>query len=259
MRRVRLVGIDCATVASEVGVAAGVADERGVRIDAAERGATRGSLAGLAPRIEELLGAADLAILALDAPLGWPVALAGALPGHQAGEQLGEGGAPGPYFHRLTDEVAASHQGGRAPLEVGANFIARTAFAALELLHALRARRPGLPLLWVPGWPAGVGAIEVYPAATLRARGLSTRGYKPGKAEERAPARRALLDELRAEVTFTTAHAAAMVASDHVLDAVLCVLAAKDFLDGLVVPPEHAQALIALKEGWIWFRRTRGA
>jgi len=37
-----------------------------------------------------------------------------------------------------------------------------------------------------------------------------------------------------------------------VLDAVVCVLAGRDFLCGNARPPEHMD--LALKEGWIWVR-----
>jgi hypothetical protein len=44
--------------------------------------------------------------------------------------------------------------------------------------------------------------------------------------------------------------------SDDVLDAVICLLAAQDFLLGDALPPLD-QAL-AEREGWIWARRPKG-
>ena len=46
----------------------------------------------------------------------------------------------------------------------------------------------------------------------------------------------------------------AVEAVDHALDAVLCLVAAADFLRGDVVQPLPADLASARREGWIWFR-----
>jgi predicted RNase H-like nuclease len=107
------------------------------------------------------------ALLALDAPLGWPASLGKALADHQAGGPL-----PDPantLFRRETDRFIWQ-QTGKLPLDVGADRIARTAHAALALLQELR-HLTGLsiPLAWEPDFAADMAAIEVYPAGTLRA------------------------------------------------------------------------------------------
>ena len=190
-------------------------------------------------------------VLAIDAPLGWPRALGSVLPAHRAGQLLA--GDPNLLFRRLTDrEVQREHR--LTPLDVGADRIARTAVAALQLLVALR-RRLGceIPLLWSPR-AAGVGAIEVYPAATLTARGHSRIGYKKDPA-----LRRALIDALASElgITAKAPQAAEMQARDHGLDAALCVLAGADFLAGRARGPDPAQRETAEFEGWIWVRTPR--
>ena len=48
---------------------------------------------------------------------------------------------------------------------------------------------------------------------------------------------------------------AALEANADVLDSVVCVLAAIDFLEGRAVGPSDAS--IALHEGWIWARRRK--
>jgi len=252
---VRVVGVDCATEAAEVGLAAGHVDDRGVlTLDEVERGSGRGSLASaLAPRIRDLLGELPQAVLALDAPLGWPRPLAEALTVHRAGVRLGVGGAANRYFHRRTDDVVREHTT-KIPLEVGANFIARTAFIALELLHALREHPADLPLIWNANTPRSPGVIEVYPAATLLARGLSPKKYKSRDVEERAVARRKIIDTLRTEIAVDEEMEGKMLASDHVLDAVLCCLGAADFLAGNVVVPNDLELELAHTEGWIWFK-----
>ena len=157
-------------------------------------------------------------------------------------------------FRRLTDDVVAREVGKRS-LDVGADRIARTAHAALSLLQRLRERtKQSIPLSWEPGCVEGATAIEVYPAATLAGRGLRHTGYKGAK-EEAASVRRELVGQLATEVAFDGDATEAMVASDHVLDAVICGLAASDFAAGQVIrPAEHD---IVRREGWIWVRVSR--
>jgi hypothetical protein len=98
--------------------------------------------------------------------------------------------------------------------------------------------------------PEEPSAIEVYPAATLLARGLASSGYK-GKEREQVQIRARLLealgDELRTEVDPEL-----VTGSDHAFDAALCLLSGLDFLRGEVVSPDDCTR--AETEGWIWFR-----
>jgi hypothetical protein len=148
---------------------------------------------------------------------------------------------------------------GRLPLEVGANLIARTAFAALELLHALSEVGVTTDLLWAPGGAASAtsGAIEVYPAATLRAHGAVREVYKAAKLRNWDRARSTLVTVLGAAVDGVAECADVMKASDHALDAVACVAAARDFLLGDVLCPSPEDLVTAKREGWIWFKPTR--
>jgi len=41
-------------------------------------------------------------------------------------------------------------------------------------------------------------------------------------------------------------------ANDDAQDAVVCVLAAHDYLKGKVIRPSRAEVAAAKKEGWIW-------
>jgi hypothetical protein len=116
------------------------------------------------------------ALLAIDAPLGWPKQLGVSLVGHEAGDALTP--EADQLFHRDTD-AAIERELRKRPLEVGANLIARTAHAALSFLEELR-RLTGLtlPLAWDREQRAPVSVIEVYPAATLRAHGIEAGEYK---------------------------------------------------------------------------------
>ncbi len=133
---------------------------------------------------------------------------------------------------------------------MGADRIARTARSALALLDAVR-RQTGraLPLAWTPG-VRETAAIEVYPAATLRAWGVT-----PGRYKAEREARETLVDALvsRGLVAFAEEQArAGATATDHGLDAVLCILAGCDFLQGRCDPPPDDDEV--RREGWIWVR-----
>ena len=66
---------------------------------------------------------------------------------------------------------------GKRPLEVGANFISRTAVAALDLLADIRSiTGESIPLAWTPADLEPISAIEVYPAATRLAHGSEGKG-----------------------------------------------------------------------------------
>ena len=211
-------------------------------------------------------------LLALDSPLGWPSTMGPVLSGHMAGEPMQPseaflgadrvGRAANLLFRRNTDRVVAEHV--KTPLDIGADKIARVAHATLCLLARVGVAlnrepepRRKLSLAWDPGRVTDVGAIEVYPAATLHAHGLMVEKYK-GTTKEHEQNRRKIVRKLKKKLTFNdmdgggTAEAAALE-TDHALDAVVCCLAASDFLTGNVIAPKSAhERSLAEKEGWIW-------
>jgi predicted nuclease with RNAse H fold len=92
----------------------------------------------------------------------------------------------------------------------------------------------------------GIAAIEVYPAATLTAHGCRASGYKrPQDVAER----REIIELLRAWMKMPT-DVSQLENSADALDAVVCLLAARDFLQGRAVPPPEQR--LAEHEGWIW-------
>jgi hypothetical protein len=103
-------------------------------------------------------------------------------------------------------------------------------------------------LAWEPPKDAGVYAIEVYPAATLKACGWPFQGYK---GQGRKSKRRALVEQLGRMIGLP-ADRHAMERNDDALDAAICVLAAVDFLRGRACAPDRRE--IAEREGWIWVR-----
>jgi hypothetical protein len=152
-------------------------------------------------------------------------------------------------FRRDTDRYVEEVLGKR-PLEVGADRIARTALSALRLLEDLRERLDDpIPLAWTEDDLPSISAIEVYPAATLRSRGLPSEGYKK---KEDYEARERLLKAFTREVTIEPDHSE-ILANDNIFDAMVCALAGTDFIMGRAIEPPDRE--LAKKEGWIWFKR----
>jgi len=244
---VTIIGIDCAVSPRRTGLALGVFEKGRARVEQVVLGETRDSvIRTVANWIARAPARTPHPLIALDAPLGWPTALARVLPAHQAGAPVDA--EANKMFRRLTDRVT-KRETGKLPLDVGADRIARTARAALELLQDLR-QRTGLeiPLAWKPGPPAKVSVIEVYPAATLKVYGITNVRYKRKREVE---VRREMLEPLRELMDLPDDERLILQSSDA-LDAVVCVLAGADFLRGDVI--ETTALNVARKEGWIWVR-----
>lgn len=173
-------------------------------------------------------------LIAMDAPLGWPVDMGHLLGSHRAGESIHV--LADTLFMRLTDREIQSRFK-KKPLSVGADKIARTALAALQVLDRLRLlSSKRLPLAWrpsVPGW----NVIEVYPAITKQAHGVSKDAVN--------------LQDLPDNVTCPSLIWGSGI-HDHTLDAVYCLVAATDFLNNMAKEPDQLQFTQAYKEGWIW-------
>lgn len=238
-----LVGVDCSTNPRNVGIAL------------AEMGDTvrvRKVLAGISDpwrQVAEWLS--DLrgqdALVALDAPLGWPIALSEALQDHSAGNPVGK--CSNEMFRRSTDRHIKLLTG-KQPLDVGADRIARTAHAALKELDTLRDRsRSSIPLAWCKDNLRGIHAIEVYPAATLKSHGLRCDGYKDKKDPNHKRAREAIANGLPGVQLADDCRKTVLENADG-LDAMVCLLAAADFVRGATSPPSNID--VAKREGWIW-------
>jgi len=241
---ITLIGIDCATQAKNVGLACGRFDDGIADIDDVILG---GSDISIADTVAGWISSTPNALIAMDAPLGWPKALGTALHKHAAGEPIQV--EPNQLFRRETDHFI-KREIRKQPLDVGADRIARTAQAALILLDEIReVVGQSIPLAWEPGYASGLFAIEVYPAATLIAHDMHVPGYKRKDGQE---VRRKLLIKLR-QCIGLPADLSHMENSDDALDAAVCVLAGVDFLRGEVYEPRDF--LLAKKEGWIWVKK----
>ncbi len=241
-----VVGVDCATEDAKLGLSLA---ERGSALTAIKEATVcardRSALSTVTGWLRNVRGPV---LLAIDAPFGWPIALSQVLSSHCAGAAIDT--TPNLMFRRSTDRFIQAHVG-KTPLDVGADRIARTAHAALKLLGDLRtALRLDIPLAWSSDL-AGVATIEVYPAATLVAHGIRSKGYKkPSQTVERQEMVRALdrwLDVGTSRSLFES--------NADALDSAVCVLAAVDFLEGRAMGP--CDQATALREGWIWSQKPR--
>ena len=262
-----IVGLDCAAQPERFGVAiARLTPGASLCWTDARRGRRGESIAeyvAAALARERARAGPDLSVggdllVALDAPLGWPAALGPALASHRAGECLDWG--PNQLFRRHTDDVIREQLGLR-PLEVGADRIARAAVEALRVLGELRRlleadlELPTSSRFFVADRAEASrragrsAAIEVYPAAVLTALGLPSRMYKrPDQEAVRARILSALEHRGYAELP-PEMHATALAQPD-VLDAVLCICSALEFLQRRVIEPEQDANLA--QEGWAW-------
>ncbi len=223
-----VIGVDCATEPSKTGLARARFQQGRLLVDEVELcSRRRGPVSVASTWLEE----AGSALLALDAPLGWPAPLADELLHHEAGRPLPVTAED--MFNRTTDKYIKQRFGKR-PLEVGANLIARTAHAALRFLQELRnTLGVPIPLSWSTAAPTGIVAIEVYPATTKLAHGIAVSGVG--------------LVDLPAWVQV---RAGAQSRSPHTRDAILCAIAGGDFLAGRTIGPSNVA--LAKREGWIW-------
>lgn len=238
-----VIGLDAASNYSKFGYAIGDLRSGCVRIRRAGLVEARGQHNAFISVIAPELRAAKNALIAIDAPLGWPASLATELSNHRAGNAFST--KKDALFQRDTDRFVRDLVHKR-PLEVGADKIARAAHSALAALQLLRDEcGKDIPLAWDREF-SGVAAIEVYPAGTLKARGLPHSGYKE---TEQLGVRR----DIAAGVANALKGLAQYIdSSADVFDACLCLAAAKDFLDGITESPRNAD--LAKREGWIWVR-----
>lgn len=196
----------------------------------------------LVKQCQDWIGEDDRVLFCMDSPLGWPDAMRQVLSGHSAGELLGIEAKD--LFNRTTD-LFIDETIQKRPLEIGANLIARTAVAALELLTTLRVMlRMELPLLWQQGPIEKSGVIEVYPVATIVGRvGAGTKLNFKTKSDILLPI---------LEMDFGLESIDLLAGSDdHLLDAAMCVLAGADFIEKRCHQPPDEEKI--RREGWIWF------
>ena len=241
---VKVIGIDCATDARNVGLARGLYNNNGISLFELKYGSDGNSISDI---IIDWIQPGDKVILAIDAPLGWPEDMGNALSQHLAGQSISV--ESNLLFRRETDRFIKKTLG-KQPLDVGADRIARTAHAALKIIGELQlAMNSIIEMAWNPEKLTGLSIIEVYPAATLQCYGIRSSRYK---AKEQKDERDEILNGL-SNVIDIQCDLQQMRQSADVLDSAVCLLAAKDFLNNDVHFPTNFKK--AEKEGWIWVKK----
>jgi len=241
---VKVIGMDCATDAKKIGLAMGVYSNHTIAVLETKLGSDGSSVANI---IKDWIQADEKVIFAIDAPLGWPEDLGNSLCHHLAGQILSA--ESNMLFRRETDRFIKKTLG-KQPLDVGADRIARTAHAALKIIGELQQVISGeIKMAWHPEETNGISVIEVYPAATLQCYGIRNSGYKEkGQQIEREDILNGLMDVIDIQCNSQN-----MILNADVLDSIVCLLAAKDFLNGEVYFPKNLEK--AKKEGWIWVKK----
>lgn len=295
----QIIGIDCAANPMRIGVAFAHQEADGVSVERMTFGRPGGvrwrRITELAETISRGIDRHRPTLLAIDAPLGWPVAMSRALASHTVGSSTGIVEDPRLFFRRLTDRFVHRVTGKR-PLDFGTSFIASAAHAALRILGQTEGH-PSVALepLRSPVTPDTVIAIEVHAALALPLLVSDERAPTNGKWDWKALSADmtnlrngswvSVLDELAGRLGV---HLENLVVAthdptgrqglssiwevddddhlgercrSHGLDAVLCAWTGARFLRGGCVAPHDIEAPRELdsdelkREGWIWFDR----
>ncbi len=187
--------------------------------------------------------AADADVVAIDAPFGWPTPFVDVLASYQTGAAWPRQ-RPHDLWFRRTDVRAQGKTGGRWPLSVSSDRIARPAERAVRLLTLLgssgqAAARDGSDAV-----------IEVYPAGALRCWEINADGYKNADARQ---VRERVRDQLLGAVGLDVGEheRAELAAADHPLDALIASLVGRAFGLGRTTLPGEEDLDAARREGWI--------
>ena len=238
----RVLGVDLAAQPASTGL---------VRVSPAAEGRWRATTVDGPADDDTIVEAArEVDVVGVDAPVGWPVDFVDAVSAHDRSEPWPGTTDRSRLTHRDTDRTARELCG-RWPLSASADRLGSVAMRCALLQTRLADE------VW--GTPAprdGSGAlVEVYPAGALAMWQIEARGYKsarnPGDA---TTVRASVLDRMASDTGSWLDLAAvreAAVASDHVLDALLCALIALAAKTGSTHGPTDAQRAAALVEGWI--------
>lgn len=204
------------------------------------------------PTTDEALveAALDATRIGIDVPLGWPDAFVRSIAVHhdRAGWPPAAHPPPAdrvPLRFRRTDLVLQAR--GMTPLSVSTDRIGVTSLRGARLQHLWSTAGIEVDRSGVTG-----RVVEAYPAGALRVWGLTSKGYKGTKADNRVRCT-ALTAELSARCgpLATTAAAALDGCDDDALDAFICALIARAAALGLTQRPEAEDLAAARREGWI--------
>jgi hypothetical protein len=193
--------------------------------------------------IVTLVGRHPDARMGIDAPFGWPAFFLDTVARWDEEDVWPDEIDLHQLRFRYTDRFVRE-QVGWYPLSVSTDLISITAFRCARLLRQLAG---DTPICRVDG-----RVVEVYPAAALAVWGLPHKNYKGPKPPAVAQRRRilkALVD--KAPLNLANEVVERCIASDHVLDGLICAMIARATeLDATHRPPD-AHADLIRREGWI--------
>lgn len=273
----RIIGIDCAADPENIAVASATKAGTRLTIDRVLLGEesspdrTRPDrLRCLATAISDLIPTEMPTLLALDAPLGWPVAMRRVLAESAAGPVPGIPEDASLFFRRCTDRFVA-RKTGKTPQSVGASWVASLMHTALRLIDLIakecgeRTSMGGTALTRDNSFSENVHFIEVYPAlagplflgnqSSWKKVGEKLDGFREKNweiAEERLR-KRLRIDFALGDGVETDNERF----RDHGVDAILCAWIGFRFLQGECVSPQRNETETSAddlaREGWIWF------
>jgi len=185
--------------------------------------------------LREMIAQAD--VVGIDAPFGWPADFVAAVKEWPHDTWSVEGRDR--LRFRETDRFVRETQK-VWPLSVSTDTISLPAMRAMSLL-----RRHGVTDR------SGDGKFfEVYPAASLRAWGMTGRGYKETNDAGCAALRQRMLTDLRQALPALKIPDAYALNPDA-LDALVASLSARCAAMGQTIRPTEGQRILAQQEGWI--------
>lgn len=197
-----------------------------------------------------VLAARSADVIGVDSPLGWPIAFVEAVSAHAGFERWPGTVDRSTLTHRDTDR-AVRRLGIRSPLSVSADRLGSVAMRCAllqqrwaEEVWTAVARRDGSD-----------GLVETYPAAAFAAWGIECRHYKRRDDPSAASlARAAIVDAMGSALDRWLDLGPVRercVASDHVLDALVCALVAVASKSGATHQPSTTERAAAIVEGWV--------
>jgi predicted nuclease with RNAse H fold len=194
--------------------------------------------------------ARDALAVGVDAPLGWPDAFVDAVTAHHGFRPWPAAIDRAPLTHRETDRRTRAITG-RLPLSVSADLL-----GVVAMRCALLQRRWADEVWGAPEPRDGSGVLgETYPAAAFAVWGIEARGYKARQRPQAASeVRSSIVRELRSRTDRwldLDAVDEECVASDHVLDALVCAIVAVAMSRGATEAPPTGLVETARREGWI--------
>lgn len=279
----RVIGIDCAADPEKIAVASATKAGTHLTIDRvflgkrSADGTRPDRLCSLAASISELISTEMPTLLALDSPLGWPVAMRRVLADGAAGPVPGIPEDASLFFRRCTDRFVARTTG-RTPQAVGASLVAHLMPTALRLIGLIAEKCGGRTSMGCTAltrdnsFNENVHFIEVYPALAGPLF-LGSQSRRPAswhevdkklKETRKGPwdgAEKQLRKHLRIDFVLNDdVDTDSKRFRDHGLDAILCAWHGFRFLQGECVSPQSNETKICAedlaREGWIWFDKA---